>query len=102
MCSNHLFLCSSHSFIKGEFDINDEHEGTDMLLLALKIISLPVPVIKDISIAFLAKIINVFFSSQLIVIVLRTEKVRRKLTFQWLTVKWGLGVVLCSRLENKE
>ena len=46
-----------------------------MLLLALKIISLPVPVLKDISIAFLAKSINVFFSSQLIVIILRTEQV---------------------------
>ena len=65
-------MCSSHSFIKGEFDINDEHEGTDMLLLALKIISLPVPVLKDIS---KAKSINVFFSSQLIVIILRTEQV---------------------------
>ena len=43
------FFCSSHSFIKGECDINDEHEGTDMLLLALKIISLPVPVLKNIS-----------------------------------------------------
>ena len=55
-CVPTIYFCvhlTVDSFIKGECDINDEHEGTDMLLLALKIISLPVPVLKDISKAFL-------------------------------------------------
>ena len=32
MCSDHLFLCSYHGFMKGECDeINDEHEGSDVI-----------------------------------------------------------------------